>query len=103
MSDEQIIQALMDERNRSDNPKIVLLSKYIADGLQEVKSIQASRRIVEADRGRLRSGYEESLQRNAAEMAMLRSKCRHLATFYTPDPSGNNDSSTTCLSCGKEL
>jgi hypothetical protein len=30
-------------------------------------------------------------------------ECPHYLTTYYPDPSGNNDSSTQCDICGKEL
>lgn len=33
----------------------------------------------------------------------LQQRCPHINTEYTPDASGNNDSSTDCLDCGKYL
>ena len=32
-----------------------------------------------------------------------RQACKHEKTYYQPDPSGNHDSTTECMLCGKIL
>lgn len=38
-----------------------------------------------------------------AQIGRIQSTCNHLSTTYYPDASGNNDSSTVCDLCGKEV
>lgn len=50
---------------------------------------------------------EEQHEKRLAALKVVidakRKVCRHAQTHYDPDPSGNHDSTTTCLICGLEL
>ena len=37
------------------------------------------------------------------EMKKMQAECKHQVTHYHPDPSGNSDSWTECVICGKSL
>ena len=47
--------------------------------------------------------YEWCKEKLSVELEEIQSKCLHESTTYYPDASGNNDSSTICDICGKEL
>jgi hypothetical protein len=46
--------------------------------------------------------FRERLRQIHVEISAVRKTCDHPETHYEPDPSGNNDSTTTCMVCGKE-
>jgi hypothetical protein len=52
-----------------------------------------------AIRIRLRAAEELA----ALQLAALQARCPHTRTRYQPDASGNNDDSTWCLDCHKDL
>lgn len=45
----------------------------------------------------------QKLNQVDVEIGSLRRECNHKLTKWTPDASGNNDSTTQCLACGKYL
>jgi hypothetical protein len=53
---------------------------------------------------KLEQDYKDRKAEINTEVQRLRSECDHPAELvqYHPDPSGNNDSSETCLLCGYE-
>jgi len=45
--------------------------------------------------------HEKALKKLNQDLAKIQRDCPHDKTSYEPDPSGNNDSTTTCLICDK--
>jgi len=43
--------------------------------------------------------YADSAKAVSKEIRQIQKDCPHLVTTYEPDPSGNNDSSYTCVTC----
>jgi DNA repair exonuclease SbcCD ATPase subunit len=79
------------------------LAGFLHDSLQAAEAIRAAvsqnqeDEEAEIERHKLAKG-----EINRATAA-IRKDCLHWQTTYYPDPSGNNDSSTCCDICGKEL
>jgi hypothetical protein len=47
--------------------------------------------------------HKKEMKRIAVELEKVRLQCLHSVTEWYPDASGNNDDTTECLVCGKEL
>lgn len=63
----------------------------------------ASRRAITKELEKLEVEYESKVDAAKSAIAALAKKCPHPFTKYYPDASGNNDSTTECLTCGKNL
>ena len=46
--------------------------------------------------------HEKRVKKLRQELWAIQKECPHNKTSYEPDPSGNNDSTMTCLVCDKE-
>lgn len=51
----------------------------------------------------MEKNHKDAVDGLSREMSGAREKCTHMIIDYQPDASGNNDSTTTCLCCGKIL
>lgn len=78
-------------------------SQYIADKLNECEQIIKDLRRIDDKERKLLEEYNAKLKALGGEKKMIQDKCPHYVTTYYPDPSGNNDSETTCDICGKEI
>jgi len=50
-----------------------------------------------------RKRHQSALNEIERSIIQLQSKCGHEVTKFYPDASGNNDSETICLICGKRI
>lgn len=89
--------------NPGANDPRKLQAQYIADRLNECERIVKDLWRIENKRNELIVEYNDAFKALGVEVKEVREKCPHYVTTYYPDPSGNNDSETTCDICGKEM
>lgn len=78
-------------------------AKAVAQLLQFYESVQQQRRKLYAEREKVRKDYENELRQIDKAEWDNQQRCDHPDTEYHADPSGGQDSCTTCLICGAEL
>ena len=76
---------------------------HIAEQYEISMSIRHSIRDLKTAEEELNREYEGRRDIIRGQMQDKKNVCKHWATTYHPDPSGNNDSETTCDICGVEL
>lgn len=69
---------------------------YVDEIRKEIKTLKANRAQATAD-------YKNDMEVYETKFKEIQARCPHINTKYTPDASGNNDSSTDCEDCGKYL
>lgn len=71
--------------------------------LEKIENIRTKLRMIKFDKQRILNEYKEDMEGIEIGIQQIQKSCNHELTKYYPDASGNNDSSTECLICGKEL
>ena len=75
----------------------------IAAKIAEARRCWLSVKTLETTRRRIIVDHKSTLSLLEKDFSEARSKCKHWATTFHPDASGNNDSFSTCDVCGAEL
>lgn len=71
--------------------------------LKTLDQVKSSIAVVRAEAIRATDQYEKTMKIVKQRIAEIEKGCPHYSTSYEGDPSGNNDSQTTCDTCGAEL
>jgi hypothetical protein len=66
-------------------------------------TIKARRLELEKEHAANKAEFIEKNTEINFKISLLQKRCSHENTTYSPDPSGNNDSSLSCNDCGKEI
>lgn len=87
-----------------------LIEKFPTKTLEELKEtiariedIGTALYNIEYSRKEIEKQYQNNIKEVENNVRRIQHMCKHELTEYYPDASGNNDSSTECLICGKEL
>jgi len=80
-----------------------VIAKEILDILEEAERISSKMNELEKDKRDYEKNFRKHIQEKNDEISRIQASCKHHLTTYYPDPSGNNDSSTECNICGKEV
>jgi hypothetical protein len=75
----------------------------VADFVRQEQDIKCKLRIRDNDKNNLMSEYKRKSEEINVEIKYIQGNCPHIEKTYYGDPSGNNDDSTVCDWCGKEL
>ena len=84
-----------------DNPSDLL--KVYNQILEYLEGIRKDRKELYKKLSEASNAYELAKNEIDKDMKKLQERCPHINTKYTPDASGNNDSSTDCEDCGAYL
>lgn len=79
------------------------LPNYIVNELEKLETIMKSVARCDQDCLDKKKQYDSDIKIIQTRKKLIQDSCTHLATKYWPDASGNNDSTTQCLICGKEI
>lgn len=79
------------------------LAGYLHDSLEAAGKIRAKLRSCREDEHTENTRHNLALKDIGLALKEVRNECLHWQTTYTPDASGNNDSSIDCDICGFEL
>jgi hypothetical protein len=79
------------------------LAGFLHKTMEQVRTIKAQVRSIDKDEETEKDRHKRALSDISAMRKKVRDECSHWETTYYPDPSGNNDSSTSCDICGREL
>ena len=88
--------------------RLVILNptKSTTELVNEAESLESVRRQIDKLAGaekRLRDEFKAKLNDLERDRRSVRQDCSHALYTYYPDPSGNNDSHTTCDICGASI
>lgn len=80
-----------------------VLGKDAAEKLEPIKHIKNKIEFIDEKIAKEKKRHEEEIKKLNGEKSSVMKECKHEATKYYPDASGNNDSWTQCLICGGEV
>lgn len=75
--------------------------EILAQAKELIRNIRLEKQDIDNRRKALERNFRDEKAGLEHELSVLQDKCPHMNTDYQPDASGNNDSTTTCLDCGK--
>ncbi len=79
------------------------LSGYIAIELGKIEKTKKDYELLLEEETEIEKRHKEERKQWKQKLIKLQNNCEHISTKYYPDASGNNDSSTFCNICHKEL
>ncbi len=79
------------------------LAGFLHDELEAAGEIRQLMSKAREDEHTEKTRHNLAMKEIGLDLRRIREACKHWQTTYYPDPSGNNDSSTTCDICGKDL
>ena len=75
----------------------------VADFVKKEQDIKCSLQLRHNDKNNLMEEYKKKIDEINVEIRYIQGNCPHIEKTFYGDPSGNNDNSTVCDWCGKEL
>lgn len=100
MNLEDLLKDRLKIRSEENISDLVSRMRTTADYLEQIRQKRGE---LEMRKQIASNKYDQEMSDVQKELAELRQSCRHPCSTYYPDASGNNDSSTICRLCGKEL
>lgn len=76
---------------------------WLADTIEQCQTIELKIKLCHNAMDDKENKHRKAIQKHKEEIRDIQKTCLHQLTTYYPDASGNNDSSTVCDICGKEL
>lgn len=98
---EMIIEVL--NANTYEHSTNLDIAEEIERALDKCDYIRERLGRVDQERKKTESDYKDDMERLALEEDEICNECPHYTSTYHSDPSGGNDSHTTCDICGAEL
>ena len=81
----------------------ISLEEYLADAYNNIQRRRNKWLSIQTLYRELEDEHKEEKEKINQQLRELKQECKHEVTKYYPDASGNNDSSTVCQICDKEL
>ena len=98
-----VIKILRSKFNKLDKNEYKDFDDYLAKKWKEIQNRANTSNYFANKYHKLEQEYKNKKAEIKKEEYLFQDKCEHEVTKYYPDPSGNNDSHTDCLICGKEV
>lgn len=99
----KLIESLINIYNNKQDKKQQSLAEFIDHQLRVTQELYLAQEEIIKRKTFIEKQYKADMKNIDDSYKQLIKKCEHPLTTYHPDPSGNNDSTTLCLICGKEI